>query len=749
MLGLRDVFPAFGATQCKDSGLADIIKWPVILVCPGEEELPLLAVLTSRSDAQLIAVADPDPASLGAGLAEVMGVLVVSDPMKMPLGQAKYLVYPALSEQVAPFVDLAGEMGLKALTSREFILAFENPAQSTNPHAVGHLPVLDTEGLETESAAIHRTLSRIEEALDREGLLRWLLGLAIRATGADSGSIMLLDRGTEELYVAFAEGLSQQTMLRTRVRLGEGIAGRVALKKQAEMITSDQHPGARRDRPGQGSAVCAPLVWEGRLLGVLNLSTASEAEELHPDALSVVESLGHRFGLILDRFLRIQRVKDGELFLVMEEGLLREKHNPEALAVTLRTWAGDLESVAGASRVELSVVTAGGDLFSSAKDRSHYESPPPKVKADIIATGKAKVLNPGDLLEDDPMDGLGEGTIFHLPVGDDPVRALFTIEFTSPTRAHHFRSICSDILALVGRHLEDYLDRAEAADQVDRLTTLSSTLSDLVLVESQSMSQQKVIAAAMRLTGADHAMVLDSPAETSLPDMPVEITTAGVKLLQQTGDGRWHSTVLESATAEGCEPRAVLAVPLSKDAPFPGLILWDKRRLHPLDSAVFTEMDVLFTRRLLPLLAVAQKSNPMASDSPPKLSGASQSSTDDILAVLKREMDRCDRYHTCLGLTAYQPRTPGEGVFDPEAMVGQLAAHLRTSDQVFAWGANTLLVLVPEDVQSLPRLQKRIMNVLENLTGPRQVEFKSAVRTYPGAATSPITLMEAVLGALD
>ena len=36
---------------------------------------------------------------------------------------------------------------------------------------------------------------RIEEALDRESLLRWLLGLATRATGASSGSIMLFDFG--------------------------------------------------------------------------------------------------------------------------------------------------------------------------------------------------------------------------------------------------------------------------------------------------------------------------------------------------------------------------------------------------------------------------------------------------------------------------------------------------------------------------------------------------------------------------
>ncbi len=735
--------------------MADIIKWAVILVCPGEDELPLLAGLSSRSDAQVVAVADAEGTSLGAGLAEVMGIPVVKDLAEVIPGAARYLVYPELNDSTVPFVDLASELGLEPLRTRDFIRVLEEPRREAPPAVGDKLPLFDQEGLELESAAIHRTLSRIEEALDRESLLRWLLGLAIRATGADSGSIMLVDEGTEELYVAFAEGLSQQTMLRTRVHLGEGISGRVALSRQAELITSDQHPGARRDRSGVGSAVCAPLVWDGRLLGVLNLSTSAEAVGLNKDALSVVTSLSHRFGLILDRFLRIQRVRDGELFRIMEEGLLREKRNPEALATTLCSWAGDLAEVAGASAASLSVLTADGDLFTADAEGSHYESPPADVKVEALTSGRAIVLRPGDLADSDPIDNLREATVFHLPVGTEPVRALFTVEFTSPVAAHQFHSISGDILVLVGRHLEDYLDRVQSADQIDRLTTLATALSDLVLADGGGLSQQKVLTAAQRLTGARRALLIeDSEAlgEADTAEHPRAIIRAGANLLRETGRRGWNSTIIEGGPAAEEHPHAILAVPLAAESPFPGLLLWDKERLHPLDAAGFTEMDVLFVQRLLPLLNLARKPEPALTPAQPDASAnvvAAVEPAADLHAVLKREMDRCDRYHTCLGLTAYRAAgyegQEGRGL---AAVAGELVRHLRSSDQVFALGRDTVLVLVPEDVQSLPRLQKRVMGVLRNLAGEPDLALVSSARTYPGAANSPGALVDSLLSAL-
>lgn len=749
--------------------MADIIKWPVVMVCPGEDELPLLADLSSRPDAQIVAVADPDGSSLGAGLAEIMGLTLVRDLADVPQGQARYLIHPPLSAAVAPFVDLAPEFGLRPVSTHEFSRLLNDPTPGVRPRPQAPVPRHDHEAVEAETAAIHRTLSRIEEALDREALLRWLLGLATRATGAGSGSIMLYDQATEELYVAFAYGLSQQTMHKTRVRLGEGIAGRVAQTRKAEVIASDLHPGARRDRPGAGSAVCAPIVWDGKLLGVLNISADDEDGDLSPNALPVIESLTHRFGLILDRFLRIQMVRDGDLFRTVEEELSRDTRDPEAVAATLSAWARDLALVAGADRANLGVLTSDGDLFVAEAKGFHYETPPGPQKAEVLSTGRPMILRPGDLKEHDPTDMLRETTVFHLPVGQDPARGLLSVHFSSPGRAHHFHSISGEILYLVTRHLADFLDRVATADQVDRLTTLASALSDLALWDGSLPPEQRVMAAACRLTGAAQAYLLQGPpAPPAGPPQAAldRLEREAARLLAETGARGWQSTTLTTepqAPAPGDHGagtgRSLLVVPLGREYPFPGLVLVDKQRLHPLDGAAFTEFDALFARRLLPLLSRRRAKSP--AQYPPEFheqAPASASAGQAIQAVvpaaaefpriLKREMDRCDRYHTSLGLAAFRPQALGIFAGKMDELVARLTPYLRSSDTVCGYDAATILVLVPEDVQSLLKLQKRVIGILQQLIGNPELPVPSSSRPYPGGAAGPSQLLSSVIASL-
>ncbi len=107
--------------------MVDIIKWPVILACPGENELPLLAELSARRDARVVAVIDPTGQSVGAGLAEVMGLALIRDLGEVPAGSARYLVHPPLNEEVSQLVDAAPEFGLEPVTVREFAALISGP----------------------------------------------------------------------------------------------------------------------------------------------------------------------------------------------------------------------------------------------------------------------------------------------------------------------------------------------------------------------------------------------------------------------------------------------------------------------------------------------------------------------------------------------------------------------------------------------------------------------------------------------
>ncbi len=757
--------------------MADIITWPVVLVCPGEDELPLLADLSARRDARIVAVLDPEGTSLGAGLAEIMGLPVIASLSEPVTGSARYLVHPPLDAAVEQILAENADQGLEAVPAREFAervmgprLAPPPPREPSGANLDRLLERLeprdddprdheaDLEFLELETAAIHRTLSRIEEALDREALLRWLLGLATRATGARTGSIMLVDRNAEELYVAFAYGLSQKTMHRTRVRLGEGVAGRVAETRRAELISGAAETA--RDRAELESAICAPIVWDGEVLGIVNVSTSRGEPSLDKGALQVLESLTHRFGLILDRFLSIQTTSDRELLRELEETFTRDAGAPETLATTLCSWAADVGAAAGAAAASLSILTTDGDLFTARPDGTLYETPPPADKSEVLSQGRPRVIRPGD------RGGAGEGgeerTIFHLPVGRDPLRALLTLEFDAAAAAHHFHSVSSDILLLLNRHLHTFLDRASTADQLDRLTALAAALSELGAATPGPDTHEQVLSAARRLTGAAHALLLTGDEQIqhdpqASGDAETALTREAVRLLSDAGQSRWQSTVLD--TAQGGGGRSIMAVPLGDGDPFPGLVLWDKHRLHPLDGAVFTEFDALFARRLLPLLADRLNRRPSLSDvdtagladslEPAEPVQEPVSASEDALAeILRREMDRCDRYHTMLGLAAFRLRAPADEPVDTGHVVRAIDRHLRSSDHTGALEDGTILVIVPEDIQSMPRLQKRVVELLRGATGRPDLDVAHASRVYPGGGDTPRKLLSSVLGAL-
>ena len=747
--------------------MTDNIKWSVVLACPGEEELALLAELSSRPDTRVVGMVDPDGSSLGAGLAEILGVRLYPDLASLPAGQAVHLIHPPVNDQVAPLVDEAARFGLEPITARGFNGLLLKSVLARHPGPRLERPRVNHEYLEMETTAIHRTLSRMEEALDREALLRWLLGLATRATGAGSGSIMLFDEAAAELYVAFAYGLSETTLHRTRVRLGEGIAGRVAATGKTELVTDNRHPGGRRDRSAISSAICAPLTWEGRLVGVLNLSTVEGEGELADNTVELVESLTHRFGLILHRFLRMQSVHEGERFRRMEEEFTRDTGQPENLSSTLIYWAEDLANLAEADAVELGLLTSDGDLLVADSEEIRYLSPPSPLHEEVLTSGNPVVTRP------DPAGPSGEHpepTVFLLPVGRGPCRALISVTFFSPARAHRFHTLSSEVLYLVNRHLANLLDRAAAADQMDRLSTLTAALSDLALGGSGApgADRERVLAAVCHLTGGRRACLLtgqNTAQGCAIGPDEERLLAEAHRLLEQALQRGWSSSIWTSEGNGEQDPhrRSLLVVPVRPGTPYPGLLVLDKVRLHPLDGASFTEFDALFARRLAPLLGretpflTADLADSLAEQAlsalepravRPEPASIPPLPPSDLEPHLRAEMDRCDRYHTRLGLVAFRLTPPTGPAPEVDKVLASLAFKLRSSDRVGALPDGTLLIIVPEDIQSLPALQKRVTGLLQGITGQPDLVVTTAARIYPGSEDTSAGLIRSVVKAM-
>ena len=112
--------------------------------------------------------------------------------------------------------------------------------------------------------------------LDLDEVLERILRCTMDLLDGGDASIMLV-HAEDELSTVYTVGSSGADG--ARVRLGEGIAGRVAASREPLLIQGRLDHAHYSERPGGGrpaSAMSAPLVHRGNLLGVLNLNASAE-----------------------------------------------------------------------------------------------------------------------------------------------------------------------------------------------------------------------------------------------------------------------------------------------------------------------------------------------------------------------------------------------------------------------------------------------------------------------------------------
>jgi GAF domain-containing protein/anti-sigma regulatory factor (Ser/Thr protein kinase) len=126
--------------------------------------------------------------------------------------------------------------------------------------------------LETISEAALAHL-RFDELLDE--LLRRVIGVL----GTDTAAVLMLDEEQNELVARAAKGLEEEVEAGVRVPVGAGFAGRIAAERRPiaipELANAEVHNPILREK-GLRSLLGAPLLVEGRVIGVLHVGT------LHP-----------------------------------------------------------------------------------------------------------------------------------------------------------------------------------------------------------------------------------------------------------------------------------------------------------------------------------------------------------------------------------------------------------------------------------------------------------------------------------
>jgi GAF domain-containing protein len=254
-----------------------------------DEALALIPLLTANPGIEIVRVQDAGADALAArfayldpGVAALLERTLSSDPDALAADTSLHAVIDATpaGDFAARHPELAAR-GVQIVTPLTARLLWGYGAAPAD-----HKPDL--------LQALHEVVEGYNLTVDIDELFTRMLEIALSATGAEGGSLMLLDASRGELFVRVAVGVEPELWPKIRVPLGEGIAGRVAAEGRPLRLrgrADRQRFRIVRERLDVESALSVPLFHQGRVIGVLNLHHGTRPDAFGEQDLAFIEEL--------------------------------------------------------------------------------------------------------------------------------------------------------------------------------------------------------------------------------------------------------------------------------------------------------------------------------------------------------------------------------------------------------------------------------------------------------------------------
>jgi len=152
---------------------------------------------------------------------------------------------------------------------------------------------------------IDRVLSLDASTDDPRQLVDGLLSLVGDDMHAQRCSLMLRARDEGFMYLAASRGLAPGVSEGARIRIGEGVSGRVAASREPLLVRdvseAKQNPLLRDQYFTTGSFISFPLVYHDRLVGVVNLTNRAMYGVFGEEDIERVRLLGLVIALVASR----------------------------------------------------------------------------------------------------------------------------------------------------------------------------------------------------------------------------------------------------------------------------------------------------------------------------------------------------------------------------------------------------------------------------------------------------------------
>jgi sigma-B regulation protein RsbU (phosphoserine phosphatase) len=161
---------------------------------------------------------------------------------------------------------------------------------------------------------------RVASVINFDELLQRIPELIARLIPFDAFAVYLLDDKRGELRIAYSVGYPEDVAKQFRVRVSEGVVGRVVVSQQALVIgdvTTDPH--YINIVPGMASTLAVPLIQKSKPMGALNVLSRERDRYTERDAAILRQFAAHVATALVNARLFEQQRLDAEAFETLAE----------------------------------------------------------------------------------------------------------------------------------------------------------------------------------------------------------------------------------------------------------------------------------------------------------------------------------------------------------------------------------------------------------------------------------------------
>jgi two-component system NtrC family sensor kinase len=297
----------------SDYKLAEVLENSVLRPAGYEvtqvRERQSLDVLLQAGMPEAVIVGSKVPSGSGLELAEELlegwpdlPLIIASDSSSddlmlqaLRVGASDYLKSPFGNDEVIQAID-------RAVKRQERLSLWSQKGKGNSAFALKH----KVEGME----ALQRIGRKVTSTLDLDSVLASVVDAAVELTGAEEGSLLLLDEVTGEIYMRAARNFREEFVRTFRVPISDSLLGEVVRSGQP-LLLNTATPKKIKTSYLVHTLMYVPLLVSSRVIGILGIDNRRSGHPFSEDHLGLVSALADYAAIAVEN-ARLYSTKDSE-----------------------------------------------------------------------------------------------------------------------------------------------------------------------------------------------------------------------------------------------------------------------------------------------------------------------------------------------------------------------------------------------------------------------------------------------------